>query len=407
MSSGTVQSIHRLLCLVFFPVYLLLGLLRKFEILPGDFVVIGGSLGIKFNDNSKYLYLLLQEDPKVVWLSWSPKVVKAMRTAGLRSEFIVSWRGLYVLLRAKLFFLSHSTFDLSPLFMRGVPVIQLWHGIGFKRIGLEADGWNSSDLGQRFRNTVKRLLYVIYPHFNYMYCDRLSCMGDPTHLLGAFGIGPEKVIDYGFPRLIAFSDRFWLSHEPQLSNPDLDQVKAAREAGKKVVVYMPTHRMQFSDSSSRLQADFCEAIAQDLDIFFVYKAHFIEKGNASSKVLSYRDPDPYPLLRYADAIITDYSSVMLDFLVVDRPILLFAYDLETYEANVGFNNDYKSFVPGTICRTIEELLSTLKLELEDPKRTQAKRDNCLNLFKLDEFRSQAGVRVDRFRELARNGLPSG
>ena len=63
----------------------------------------------------------------------------------------------------------------------------------------------------------------------------------------------------------------------------------------------------------------------------------------------------------SDLLITDYSSIFFDFLLLDRPIIFFAYDLEDYlqnDRNMYFN--YDSMTPGAKCRTYDEL----ELQLE-------------------------------------------
>ena len=66
--------------------------------------------------------------------------------------------------------------------------------------------------------------------------------------------------------------------------------------------------------------------------------------------------DVYPLMALSDLLITDYSSIFFDFLLLDRPILFFAYDLENYlsnDRNMYF--DYDSMTPGAKCHSYDEL----------------------------------------------------
>ena len=58
--------------------------------------------------------------------------------------------------------------------------------------------------------------------------------------------------------------------------------------------------------------------------------------------------------------ITDYSSVLFDYSLLDKPILFFAYDLEAYYDERGFYYPYESFVPGPIVRNTRELVEQIK-----------------------------------------------
>ena len=70
--------------------------------------------------------------------------------------------------------------------------------------------------------------------------------------------------------------------------------------------------------------------------------------------------DIYPVLKYIDILITDYSSIAYDFLLLDRPIIFFDYDREIYEKIMGgFLFDYDEFSPGTKASNQQELTEAL------------------------------------------------
>lgn len=403
MARIAFDRIQIIACLALYPIYITIGLLRFLGIVPARYIVFGGRWGVKFTDNTKYLFLMLRDEPGVVWVSKDRALVQKMRGDGLPAIHLGSWRGLLACLCAKMVFLSYSTFDVSPVFMFGTPVIQLWHGIGFKRIGFESDGWNSGDFLQSIKNAFRRLLYGVYPHLNYMYCDRLVSLGDSTHMLGAFGIGPDKVWDLGFPRLLAFDDDFWEKHREHLRCTDLDRIAAEKAAGKRIVVYMPTYRKSSTGDHHVERDRFLERIAREPDILLVYKCHHLDAaGVLPDGIVQYTEEDPYPLLRYADALVTDYSSIMIDFLVLDRPVLVFAYDLEFYRHHeAGFNNDFESLVPGAVITVAEDLIERLRKELAHPGMSLDRRRACRDFFALDAFATLGGVRAQAFADLVR------
>ena len=74
-------------------------------------------------------------------------------------------------------------------------------------------------------------------------------------------------------------------------------------------------------------------------------------------------PDVSVVLREASVLVTDYSSIYIDFMVTKRPCVFFAYDLESYVSERGFLYDYESAIAGPNARTFHELYNALSLAL--------------------------------------------
>ncbi|MCP4220690.1 MAG: hypothetical protein GY765_39045, partial [bacterium] len=78
--------------------------------------------------------------------------------------------------------------------------------------------------------------------------------------------------------------------------------------------------------------------------------------------------DIYPFLPLADLLITDYSSIYFDYLLLDRPIVFFPYDLETYiNEERGLIFEYDRLTPGPHCFSREELEKEVFTALVDLK----------------------------------------
>jgi len=76
--------------------------------------------------------------------------------------------------------------------------------------------------------------------------------------------------------------------------------------------------------------------------------------------------DIYPFLRHIDVMITDYSSIQFDFLLVDNPLVFYPYDLDEYIENRGLYFEYESFVPGPIATSPAELNEVIESVLRNP-----------------------------------------
>ena len=74
-----------------------------------------------------------------------------------------------------------------------------------------------------------------------------------------------------------------------------------------------------------------------------------------------KDADHYTFLEEADVLVTDYSSIYFDFLLTDKPVVFFDYDLEEYLSDTReMYFDYEAFTPGMKAKNQEELEEALK-----------------------------------------------
>jgi CDP-ribitol ribitolphosphotransferase len=82
------------------------------------------------------------------------------------------------------------------------------------------------------------------------------------------------------------------------------------------------------------------------------------------------------LLHVADVLITDYSSVVYEFSLLNKPMLFYAYDKDAYSAVRGFHCDYDATAPGKVCMTFDELVKALQNEDYDMSKLEAfRREN--------------------------------
>jgi len=97
----------------------------------------------------------------------------------------------------------------------------------------------------------------------------------------------------------------------------------------------------------------------------------------SEYVLDLSDyPDANELCFLADLLITDYSSICMNFALLDKPCLFYAYDLDNYKDGRNFYYDFESMVPGPVTRTMRELCDAAENgEFRDDKREAFRRFN--------------------------------
>ncbi|MGW7277987.1 bifunctional glycosyltransferase/CDP-glycerol:glycerophosphate glycerophosphotransferase [Streptomyces sp. NPDC054844] len=164
--------------------------------------------------------------------------------------------------------------------------------------------------------------------------------------------GSYEHLEYGYPR-----------NDVYCTATAGDVARVRRELGvpegKTAVLYAPTHRDYESGSGAGgpdLEA-FCEAAGEDVVVLL--RAHyFYDRGGRRGSgriidVTSHRSSEDVCLA--ADALVTDYSSIMFDYANLDRPIVVYADDWEVYRETRGVYFDLLAAPPGPVARTPEEL----------------------------------------------------
>ncbi len=72
----------------------------------------------------------------------------------------------------------------------------------------------------------------------------------------------------------------------------------------------------------------------------------------------------------SDVLVTDYSSVIFEFALLDRPMAFFAPDISTYDDERGFYFDYRAGVPGPVFETTLDLVAYLRRGAFDLERVR-------------------------------------
>jgi CDP-glycerol glycerophosphotransferase len=230
--------------------------------------------------------------------------------------------------------------------------LQTWHGTPLKRIHHDV--------------ALVRPGYLDAPDRDVARWDALLSPNPPStdRLRGAFRYrGP--VWETGYPR------------NDVLSSPDRDAVRARVRArlgipdGTTAVLYAPTWRDDLvldgaggRDFDLALDlADVTERLGGDHVV--LVRLHNIVAGRLDlepgAPVLDVSaEPDVAELYLAADVLVTDYSSVLFDFAVTGKPVLLFTYDLERYRDHLrGFYVDLAEIAPGPLLETSKELVDAL------------------------------------------------
>ena len=362
---------------------LALRILAKFIFLKRNVIVF--SSVPDFSDNAKafYDYLVQQKVHfELIWLVRESSVVKELQDRGIEAFYFFSFTGIFTLLTAKYVITTHIV---SPFKSPGQKVINLWHGMPLKSMGFIDPNESKKDL----------MALQIQSKNTDMMIATSQVMKNA--LASCFFIDPRKIFITGQPR------------NDNVFNKDLSEdlksiipLKRITE-NRKILLYSPTFRQREDLNrieGNTLTADIfrlgqtnyygdLEKFLEENDLFLIFKLHPFEeklflKENTkklpkhvfllTNRKLFDNNIIVNDLLSYIDILITDYSSIYFDFLLLNRPIIFLVPDLDKYRTIRTFALEpYNFWMPGRIVKTYDELKGSIVNYLEDPSINSEKR----------------------------------
>lgn len=236
-----------------------------------------------------------------------------------------------------------------------VKIIQLWHACGaFKTVGFE----RIKAKGAPAFNTSVHKCYTHVP---------VSSPLVVNHYSEAFALDKSHFYPVGVPRTDIFFDQ---EYKKEVTERMLEEFPQAKEADRVILyaptfrgagaqsAYFPMHMLNYRKIGEYLKASNSIMIIKmhpfvrsDLKIPEEYKDVFVDAGG-------YREVND--ILFITDVLITDYSSVIYEMSLLNKPMLFYAFDLRSYVADRGFYEPYETMVPGKIVKNIQEMIKALE-----------------------------------------------
>ena len=307
-------------------------LLAKLPVKKGS-VVFESHMGLSYSDSPKYIYEALRRHGYQGRVTWS----YAENTNGFPKDANLvarnSWSYLRALARAE-FWVDNQGFPQWIPKRKQTTYIQTWHGTALKTMGVNTPQVKAMLTAQR------RTLAKAVNRF-----DHFLVRGewDIRTLVEAFEMRAEP-LRVGYPR------------NDLLLAPERAELSASLRArfgfptDKIVLLYAPT----FRNASGPFKPDFSfEDFAREFGDthLLLVRAHYLntvsvpEKARGAVQDVS-KYPDVTELFLASDALITDFSSVMFDYALLDRPLVFFAPDKAGYTRDRGTYFDLESEAPG-------------------------------------------------------------
>lgn len=285
---------------------------------------------------------------------------------------------LWEIAQAGIVFISDSSSLISCIPLRPqTKVIQVWHACGaFKKFGYStADkifGGTKEQLDRFPYHKNFSLVTVSSPEVVWAYAEAFH-MEDRR----------EDILPIGVSRTDVFYDP--------------EAIGAAREKvcglmpesrGKRIILYAPTFRGRVAHAMAPQELDLAameRALGSEYVLLIKHHPFVKQRPQIPQELLGFaRDVTGElsieELLMASDICVSDYSSLVFEYSLFERPMFFFAYDLEDYYDWRGFYYPYEEMAPGPVVRTTEELLDCIgNLEGSfDRKRVVAFREKFMS-----------------------------
>lgn len=227
-------------------------------------------------------------------------------------------------------------------------IIQMWHALG----ALKKFGYSILDRPEGKSSKIAKTMKM---HNNYSF---VFTSGDlcKQYFAEAFNQPIDKVKVFPLPRVDLLLDE---EHKKKIAKSIYDRYPQLKNTEKKILVYTPT----FRENSSGLK-DNLEKLIEKIDYKryeLIVKLHPLSDIRIyDSRIITDKNFSATDMLVIADYVITDYSAIIFEALLLDKPIALFAFDYKDYCINRDFYLDYESCFNTIICPNIEQLFSKLQ-----------------------------------------------
>jgi len=356
------------------PLYVL-GRLVTLIVPRGRRWVFGCGAGI--GDGPLAVWRVAREDGvDAVWLVRSDEESRAAAALGIPTLPRDSWRGFWATVRARVLVVAYGLGDVNPYAVSGAFVVQLWHGIPLKRIGLDSAETARSPI--RFAAPlVSRLLRLLYRAAQ----RRIDVLPAASHLVrgrleSAFGLPDGRVVVTGEPRVDVLSAGDAAERRDRARAAILNAAGPVSDSSR-LVLYAPTWRDGAPDPAvpSRDEWERIAEVLERRDAVLLVRSHRLGAGDyvppfetdrvrpLGSDVLT----DVTAALPGFDVLVTDYSSLAFDAGLVPLPVLYLAPDEAEYAARRGFYGTYADVAGPDPSRSWAVLRDRLDALLGDPR----------------------------------------
>ena len=345
-----------------------------------DVWVFSDQLNGGFSDNSKYLYLHLNNSDtecRPIWITSNSDLKTQLTVQGFEAYHTREWKSIYYLLQAGKITTSYGIPTRSLGLIGGATLIHLWHGVPLKSLKV------SSTLPYHPRSFLE-------------YDFAVANSNKEEEALRKI-INFERLLVAGYPR----NDIHYRDFPGEMIGVDTESHDKLRELDCDLVFgYFPTGRKY--DTQIPISFDDLSSELKKMGSYLIISPHphqeFKDDLDRFERIIVHPSSgDLYPLFKYIDVMLVDYSSIYFDFLHLNRPIIFYPFDLQTYSQKRGFYLDYESVSPGYMAYSFDDLVESLNLIRYFDPHQRSRSNVCQQVFEYRDGKSSQRI-VEAIRE---------
>ncbi|WP_405882055.1 bifunctional glycosyltransferase family 2 protein/CDP-glycerol:glycerophosphate glycerophosphotransferase [Streptomyces sp. NBC_01136] len=356
-------------------------------------VVFESHLGRQYSDSPKAIY----EEMRRQGIQFEAVWAYAEDPQGFPSDatLVRRWSLPYLKALAQAeYWVDNQSYPLKVAKRPETTYIQTWHGSALKRMGFDEPEWK---LKSREEQAEQQRTLDRFDRF------LIRSEHDVHTLARAFRLQERTLLRVGYPR----NDALVQAKQQEEATGRRERGPLAAELGipedKQILLYAPTFRQRGGKRRFELPFD-VERFADTFGDRYVllvrshYLNHVVLPPSVRGRIIDVTNHhDMTPLLALADGLITDYSSVMFDYSLLDRPMFFFAYDYDEYvHEGRGTYFDLLERAPGPVVRTEDELHAVLDSLEEQKVKYAAPRERFVADFSEFDQGNAAQSIVDQF-----------
>lgn len=311
--------------------------------------------GVKYSDNSKYLYeYVLENHPNIraIWITKDKDIYQRLKEDSKEVYLANTPASDNIIKQAGVAFFTNSLNDFGdkpPL--KGAKICALFHGVGFKNELRELDNPRS------LKSKLKIIKHRIYDTSFTSFVFTTSEFFRQKFHTQQYNAPMERIIATGQPRNdILFKDAVEKNNKKE-----------------KIILYLPTFREDMlgqtrlknviNDMANSIEL---QTVLEKFGYRLIIKPHYLTEVSQKRKlgnISVFNDleiPDIQEVLVNIDILITDYSSVIGDFVLLNRPMIFFPYDLDEYVKLKPMHPAYYEILKDTYVSNLSDLIVLLE-----------------------------------------------
>ena len=348
-----------------------------------DVWVFGSWGGHRFADNAAAFFLHCQDEisgsVRLVWISRNGDIVRKLRQDGYEAHHVWSPGGLAACLRAGVYVFDNFCKDINFWTSRSARQVNVWSGVPLKTFERDIDNPRNRYYRLFHGTPPERAALSVMMPWHVARPDLIIATSSETAQVTerAFALEADAIAITGYPR----NDILFRGPSPE-ADPRRDwpdSFRTAVESGRFVFFYLPTYR---DSGKSFVDLDWQEVdrLMERGNGSFFLKLHPDDRASFNARGAHVTELpqgiDIYSLLPATDVLVSDYSSIIFDYMLLEKPIIHYLPDLDEFRSTSrSLTFDPTEIAVGPVCRTGPELIRAVAgllqgVETDAAARTQ-------------------------------------